>query len=117
MSFGIFEAIALPVGDPREGDAEVTDQRGTPVVVDTTTGDRVTLAIPDTMLGMPTVWLDDTTLQVVAFTVDKQQPHMPTSATMFVCSVPDGTCGQAAQLELPIPQLAAFPDGRWYGQR
>ena len=116
LSFGIVEAIAVPVGDPADGGADIRDQRMTPVVVDTATGERVTLAIPDTMLGMPSVWLDDTTVQVLAFTVDMQQPQTPTSAILYACSLPDATCRLRAQLELPSPQLVAFPDGRWYGQ-
>jgi len=94
----------------------MSDQRVTPVVVDTATGERVRLAIPDTLLGVPSVWLDDTTVQVLAFTVDMQQPQIPTSAAMYVCSMPDATCRLGAQLELPMSQFSAFPDGRWYGR-
>src|SRR5690606_12610912 len=53
LSFGLFEAVAVPVGDPNDGGAEISDQRITPIAVDTSTGERVALAIPDTMAGMP----------------------------------------------------------------
>jgi hypothetical protein len=117
LSFGIFEAIAVPVGNPADGGADVSEQRIRPVVFNTATGERVTLAIPDTMLGMPSVWLDDTTLQVLAFTVDMQQPEAPTSVSLYACSLPDATCRLRVQIEPPIPQFGAFPDGRWYGHR
>ena len=114
LSFGLFEAVAVRAGDPNDGGAEISAQRITPIAVDTSTGERVTLAIPDTMAGMPTVWLDDTTVQVVAFTVDAERP-VPTSAVLYACSVTEASCRSLAQIDLSGTQFVAFPDGRWYG--
>jgi hypothetical protein len=60
LSFGRFSAKATPNGDPREGDAEISDSRLTPVVLDAATGEWVNLAIPGhPAFAIPSVWLDD----------------------------------------------------------
>ncbi len=119
FSLGIFEVVAIPVGDPAGGDTEFGDQRLTPTVFDTTTGERITLGMPETELAMPLVWLDDSTVQAVGFTVDSGRPPIPARAIFYACSVPSGACTFVA--ELPPQQLSpeslVFPDGRWYGQR
>jgi hypothetical protein len=117
FSLGIFEAVAVPVGNPADGGAEFGEQRITPMVIETATGELTGLAVPDAMFSMPLVWLDDTTVQVIGFTVDPQQLQTPTSAVFYACRVPEGTCQQEAAMELPIPAFGVFPDGRWYGQR
>jgi hypothetical protein len=117
FSLGIFEAVVVPVGDPADGDVEVGEQRITATVIDTATGARITLAVPDGLFAMPLVWLDDDTVQVLGFAVDPHQPQSPTDAVMYACSVPDGTCQVEAEPELALIQFGVFPDGRWYGLR
>jgi hypothetical protein len=117
FSLGIFEAVAIPVGNPADGDAEFGEQRITPMVIEIATGKRTSLAVPDAMFSMPLVWLDDTTVQVLGFSVDTPLSQMATRAVFYACSVPAGTCQREAEMELPIPAFGVFPDGRWYGQR
>jgi hypothetical protein len=116
FSFGMFEAVITPVGPPADENFEFGEQRMTPLAIDTATGERVRLAIPDTMRGMPSVWLDDTTVQVVAFPPEQNPPTLPVTISFYACSVPDATCQLAAQGQLTTPTPFAFPDGRWYGQ-
>ncbi len=119
FSLGILEFVAIPVGDPNQGDADFVDQRLTPTVFDTTTGERIALATPDDMLAMPLVWLDDSTVQAVGYTVDPGRPQTPTRAVFYACSVPSGACTLAAELglEQASDESVVFPDGRWYGQQ
>src|SRR5688572_1527300 len=90
---------------------EVVELRVTPMVIGTSTRERVTLTVPDAMIGLPSVWLDDTTVQLVAFTVDVLQPQVPISAAVYACSVSEGTCQREAELRLPIPvwRLPGWP--------
>jgi hypothetical protein len=119
LSFGTFSATATPKGDPREGDAEISDTRLTPVVLDAATGERLNLAIPGhPAFALPSVWLDDNTVQVVWFeTVPSKSAGVPTRVVFYECSVPDGTCQVGAELGPPFDEsfTPAFPDGRWYG--
>ena len=76
-------------------------------VHDTVTGEAVTLNLPSTG-SFPVVWIDDTTLQVMAF-------DPATGAHMYACSVPDGSCAVAADLtaaELDGSNMV-WPGGVW----
>ncbi len=57
---------------------------------DTSTGELITLNLPPGAASFPSVWLDDTTMQVLAF--GTLRPGL------YTCTVPDGTCGLAAAL-------------------
>ncbi len=119
LSFGTFSATATPEGDPKDGGAEFSDSRLTPIVLDAATGERVNLAIPGhPALALPSVWLDDNTVQVVWFETDPSQPaSIPTRIVFYECSLPSGTCRVGAEPEPPFAEsfMPAFPDGRWYG--
>jgi hypothetical protein len=119
LSFGTFNALATPVGDPKDGGAEFSDMRLMPAVLDAATGERVNLAIPGhPALALPSVWLDDNTLQVVWFeTAPSQVGGVPTRVVFYECSIPDGMCQVGAELGPPFDEsfMPVLPDGRWYG--
>lgn len=69
----------------------------TPQVRDTATGEPVTLNLP-TSFVVPVVWVDDTTMQFLVFSVAPD--NSSTRAFMYACTVPDGSCDVAAELPL-----------------
>jgi hypothetical protein len=114
VSFGIYEALSTPVGEPGPNQGYETSELS-PAVFDTDTGEQISLALPVTQFAYPLVWLDDTSLQVVVFTLDPRQPQVPTSVSFYRCTLPDGACRVAAEVAPPYPAFGAFPDGRYYG--
>jgi dipeptidyl aminopeptidase/acylaminoacyl peptidase len=114
LSFGVLELDQ----SSEEVDAPPVFSRMIPVVFDVATGQQVTLTIPnDPTFAFPGVWLDDTTLQVVSFTVDLEQPQIPTSLVFYECSLLGAMC-QVVNAEPPPNDIAVIvpsPDGRWYG--
>jgi len=81
-------------------------------VVDTTTGDPISLSVPPGGLAVPIIWLDDTTLQVLG--VDVPPGQVAAQAHLYACSVPDGTCAVAADLPAAVldGNALVLPTGR-----
>jgi hypothetical protein len=116
LSFGMFEAVVIPVGEPGpDQPTETIASRGTAVVFDTASGQRLTLATPEATFTLPSVWLDDSTLQVAVVTSNGLLGEVATAVTFYECSLPHGTCHLRAESQLPPPQFPVFPDGRYYG--
>jgi hypothetical protein len=115
VSFGIYEALSTLVGEPGpDQEYETSDAQISPVVFDTDTGEQVSLDLAAGPFAYPLVWLDDTSLQVVVFTIDPQQPEVPTAVSFYRCTLPDGACEVAAEVAPPYTESGAFPDGRYY---
>jgi hypothetical protein len=78
-------------------------------VRDTRTGELVGLKLPNAGFALPVVWLDDTTVQILAF--GEKQGYL------YACSVPDGSCSVGATL--PASALdgsnLVLPNGSWVG--
>jgi hypothetical protein len=109
LSLGVVEIA----GGPSEDSFRVASV--TPEVYDTATGQRLNLRIPgDPAVAIPNVWIDDTTLQVVA----NGHPSDPASEVLnlYTCTLPDGSCSLAAVIPVQATETGALPDGRWYGQ-
>jgi hypothetical protein len=114
LSFGVVEFEQ----SSEEVDAPPVFSGIVPVVFEVTTGEQVPLTVPgDPAFAIPTVWLDDTTLQVVAFTVDPQDSQVPTSLRLYECSLVDALCQLAVDARPPAADATGVlsPDGRWYG--
>jgi len=81
-------------------------------VRDTGTGELVSLNVPPGGLSVPIIWLDDTTLQVLA--IGAVPGQVATQAHLYACRVPDGTC--AVAVDLPAAALdgnaLVLPTGR-----
>ena len=109
LSFGALEVEPLP-GE------QMNLKRATPMVFNTATGERVTLNIPgDPRLAIPSIWLDDTTVQVASIGPDQQQPWPTNVMALYRCTLPEATCQMASQVGQPLLESGALPDGRWYG--
>jgi hypothetical protein len=104
LSFGIYEAA--PTGEPGAGTGRIA-----PAVFDTATGEQIALTIAgDPMYAIPSVWLNDTTLQLWAWDEGRQR------ATFHRCTMPAASCVAQAQVGPPLPEVAVpSPDGRWWG--
>jgi len=115
LSFGVVELDQ----SSEEPDAEPVFTRFVPAVFDVAAGQPVPLSIPgDPLIALPSVWLDDDTLQVlVVLGGDPQQAQLPTSVNFYECSPLDGLCDLAVEAEAPWPDeiVVPSPDGRWYG--
>jgi len=108
LSIGIIE-----IG---QGEGESVAFLGSSIrVYDTATGQYLTLRMPDELkITLPSVWLNDTTLQVIGAT----RPERPEDqrAGLYTCTVPDGSCRLAFELEfVDLTSPPVFPDGRAYG--
>ena len=109
LSFGVLEIESA-------SEDQIRFQRGTPMVFDASTGELITLSIPgDPLVAIPSVWLDDNTVQVVVpIGLDSQPPHV-TGVVLYRCELPDATCEVATEIGPPLPRFIAMPDGRWTG--
>lgn len=117
---------ALGVTDLEQvGERDFRGTKTTAEIFDTATGKRLTLGVgagvPAGMTAaMPVMWLDEITLQVIEVIADRARDDHPTSvrATVFRCTVPDGSCAPAADLgtfRINSPQAPVLPDGRANG--
>jgi hypothetical protein len=91
-------------------------------VYNTSTGAHITLDVmldapQNTALAIPVLWLDDVTVQVVAVSSDVPFDSQPASvhATLYACTVPEGSCRLAADLGTVGANgsnAPVLPDGR-----
>jgi hypothetical protein len=81
-------------------------------VRDAGTGEQVTLDLPPGTFGVPAVWLDDTTVQLLVI------GPAPGQGNMYTCVVPSGSCDVAAELPADALEDSALvlPTGQFIRQ-
>jgi hypothetical protein len=105
LSYLLFEFDGPPEQDKvRAFTGQVRDAR---------TGEVIGLKIPHAGLAAPVVWLDDTTVQVLAIgTVPGRDTPQ---GNLLACTVPDGSCSVAADLPAYVLEgsTLVLPNGSW----
>jgi hypothetical protein len=107
--------VWLSIGMVRHGSDDVPPVGLGVDVYNTGTRERVRLDLPGTpALEIPVVWLDSTTLQVVAVTGDLSGEQNPETVhiAMYACTVPGATCQLAVDLgTFSTDALLVLPGG------